>query len=225
MPGSTTYVTKSAGILMLDTHLRKPSRDLIDHIKRTPSIFSLLMSHGIASTQDERHHIKHHIAAEGTPSDRWWKDVPEQERSDVLRAAYIKAIELSTASTPPNDPKPIVTYHVKGIDDPRAFDVVLFETDFEIHVMWITPKPRASASKPAASGQPPYRPTSAPEEADVTEEEIPGGLEPQKMWLIANPQRIRDVRARFDRNNPGRMKEKYVDPSIRGAMILQVSNY
>jgi hypothetical protein len=74
----------------------------------------------------------------------------------IVRAGYIRAIELSLGRDPQLAPKPIVTYWVlngREETDPDAFELFVAETPNEIHVLLLTPQPAYLPAPPPASSE------------------------------------------------------------------------
>jgi hypothetical protein len=167
MSGDVIHASKSSGILRLDKRLERPTPSDGQRLIDNPDVFAVMKDQLILGAGDAAHMANDIFGAQ------WWPQAP-LNKADILRAAYIKAVELATQPLPAAPAKPIVTYHIKGMDK-DVFEAVVTATDREVHVLWMTP------SVPMPAAPPQQRPP----------------LEEQDVWLIGSAQRVASVRNRY----------------------------
>jgi hypothetical protein len=121
---------------------------------------------------------------------------------NIVRGAFIRALDLALAVPAPGSPKPIVTYWiVTGRADgaPDAFEAFVAETAAEVHVLLLTPEP---VNVPAAP---------------------PGGEIVEDMFVVATNQRIQQITQKFQQ--PSYSVIPVVVPGVVGVGCLQVVGY
>jgi len=193
MSADVIGASKSAGILRLDRRLARSSLQDAQLLRDHPDVFDVMKDQLILAAQDEGH-MSGDIF--GT---NWWPDTPAN-KADILRAAYIKAIELANEPGPQGDPKPIITYHIKGLEK-DVFEVTVAATDREVHVLWLTPR------APAPAGTPP--------------------LQEQDLWLVGSKGRVTAAHNRYLDMGYAEAEVPKVDPApgIDGVCIMNCPTY
>jgi hypothetical protein len=74
--------------------------------------------------------------------------VKNDEEDDIVRGAYIQAIKMALAPERPQLAKPIVSYWIITDAPPHTFQIFVAETDREVHVMILTPRPKKVPGTP-----------------------------------------------------------------------------
>jgi hypothetical protein len=189
--------SKSVGILRLDHRLARSSLADAQMLKDNPDVFQVMKEQLILGSQDEAHMTGDILGG------NWWRDTPPN-RADILRAAYVKAIELANEPRPQGEPKPIITYHIRGLAA-DVFEVAVAATDREVHVLWLTPATPAPGS--GLQARPP--------------------LEEQDLWMAASEQRVTTVRNRYlEMGYPdNEVPQPESIPGIDGVRIMRCPTY
>lgn len=159
--------SKSAGILRLDHLLEHPAPAHRQLLIDQPDVFTVMKDQSIVMAGDAAH------MNDDIFGSAFWPDAPAN-KADILRAAYIKAIELATEPLPAAPAKPIVTYHIKGLAK-DVFEVAVAATVHEVHILWMTPHAPMPSTPPG---------TLPP-------------LQEQDLWLVGSSERLAAVRARY----------------------------
>ena len=121
----------------------------------------------------QRPHIDDEVLGSG--DEAYW--AYHQNKAEIIRGAYIQALEMALGidrPNPPNPPKPIVSYWIQGLD---TFEMIVSETPREVQVFMCTPPDKAAAVPPAP--------------ADVDE----------SLWIVAGEPRVDAVRDRMASGN------------------------
>jgi hypothetical protein len=130
---------------------------------------------------------------------------PKTSNNDVgqiVRGAFIRALDLALAPALPKPPKPIVSYWVvtgRADGAPDAFEAFVAETEAEVHVLLLTPEP-VNVPKPPAGG-------------DMRE----------KLYVVATIPRIQAIEQEFKK--PGYPVIPVPLPGTAGVKCLQVIGY
>lgn len=131
----------------------------------------------VARTPDQVVHTRDHFFGDPPQRDCFFPGMSGNTEDDIVRGAYIRAIDLALGSDPLKEPKPIVSYWIiNGRTDsvPEGFEVFVSETPLEVHVLMLTPYPAV--------------PPPVPDPNDPN-----GGQRKEKMWLVSTAQRIAQV--------------------------------
>lgn len=115
----------------------------------------------------------------------------------IVRGTYIRAIELALCSDPA---KPIVSYWItngRSDTDSDAFETFVAESEREIHVLLLTPKP---ATAPAGD---------------------PSRAIRERMFFVSTAARVGEIRAQY----PAELRTRIPLPGTSGVDCLQVIGY
>ena len=125
--------------------------ELVDHAKTRVAIGDDLP---MATNAAQEAHTRDEFFGNGS---RAFFPVMGGHREDqIVRAGYIRAIELALGQNPELAPKPIVTYWIitgRKQEDPDAFELFVAETPSEVHVLILTPRPAHVPAPPPASSE------------------------------------------------------------------------
>lgn len=156
MPGAKTTVGKGRIVNDADSILGAPTEELLDGLKNAVRLSDRALAVGVISPGDKPHVDTDWFGAS------WWPDYPAKE--EIVKDAYIKAMELSLANA---EPKPVVSYWLYGLE---RFEAMVAESDHQVTLFIITP------SHPPVTLPPP------------TEALL------EKLWIIAKEDRIAEIR-------------------------------
>jgi hypothetical protein len=167
--GALTPVSKGRLIQAIDARLKSPRREYLDELEKgSAELVEIGLDTRIVNTPKVEEHVRTEIFGS------WWPDVAL--KPEIIRSAYIQAMRVALAPLdrrPPDPPKPIVTYWVKGM---KNFELMVAESEQQVTVFLLTPD------------HPAHLPPPAP--ADVQE----------NLWVIAPDARIAELRATFPKD-------------------------
>jgi hypothetical protein len=121
-------------LALIDQNLRTPRKQHLDDL-REKGLVAIAKAAGAFENEEEERHAREDALGAG-----WWPEHPAKE--EILRAAYIRAIEISIAS---GSPKPISTLWVRGLN---RFEAAVVEYKERIIVHWLTPDPPVALPPP-----------------------------------------------------------------------------
>jgi hypothetical protein len=100
----------------------------------------------VVATDPSEHvpHARDEFFGDGAKA--YFPDVAGDEEDAIMRGAYYQAIQMATA--PEGDAKPIVSYWIITDAPSTQFEVFVSETDREVHVMILTPRPQKVPGSP-----------------------------------------------------------------------------
>ena len=136
------------------------------------------------------------------PARCFFPNMPGDSEDEIVRGAFIRALDIALLPAPPSAPKPVVTYWIvtgraDGASD--AIEAFVAETEAEVHVLLLTPEP-VHVPKPP-----------------------PGGDIREKMYVVATTQRIQEIGQGFQQ--VGYPAIPVTVPGTTGVGCLQVIGY
>ena len=185
MPESMFLITKGRILTNADKNLRHPTHGLYEGLRS-----ALKMSDNAKVTdvivESDRSHVEDEFFGK-----KWWPEIPHKE--DIVREGYLKAMKLSLAHV---TQKSVVTYWIAGVP---KFEVMVAESDHQITLFLLTPKP--------PEGQLPAAEHSYPE----------------NLWVVATEDRIAEIRDSYPAEyGMGALEES---TTTRGIKCLQAKGY
>jgi hypothetical protein len=219
MAGVLTNVAKGSMLDNADNRLRKRTgetaadyKDRLDELlgwlKLGQMAMPLVKHAKTLTVKGKDKKVAEDATQEKHTSDEFFGDNPAQcffpgmagdSEDEIVRGAYIQAIELAKVSSPP---KPIVSYWIingRKATDPDGFEVFVSETDLEVHVLLLTPMP-----------------VNVPEPPDVGR--------PEDMYVISTTQRVLDIDQSWP-NKPGYPRKRVTMSGTVGVDCMRVMGY
>ena len=184
-------VVRGEVLARIDESLNR--EDLDESITRLKSnrLFEVADERQGLRSDEERRHAKEDAfnidaADENASATGWWPEGQQveetgREREEIIRAAYLRALEVKRERKAAGQDKPIHTLWIRGSDRVEAYVV---ETGLEILVQWLTPDPPEYEKSSGRTTPPP-----ADKVSPITDEGI---------WAVGTPARIDGYIARFD---------------------------
>lgn len=169
MPGALTNVVKGGSNGRADQRLsRRPGESVAEFRQRLQELRNRFVggmalvdiaAQKLAVGKDERV-VRNPVEVKHTrdeflgddPSVRFFPQTTDDREDQIVRGAFIRALDLALAPPAPAAPKPIVTYWViTGRTDgaPDAFEAFVAETSAEVHVLLLTPEPAYVPTPPS----------------------------------------------------------------------------
>lgn len=144
--GGDALITKGRFFNAVDAHLRSPNANHLRDLRSTSTLFQIGLDTRIALVSDGTHIQRNILGNSESDPECWWPELPDKE--EILRSAYIHAVELSLAhaAATHGPPLPIESLWIWGTE--WIFEVIVSKSQSQITLVLITPKPPVPRAHP-----------------------------------------------------------------------------
>jgi hypothetical protein len=116
-----------------------PDVKMMEHIDHASSMTSAGKDHLVAMDDPQKIHTRDEFFGDGPKA--YFPDIPGDVEDQVVRAGYITALQLALQTAKAGSIKPIVSYWIITDLPSDKMETFVSETEREIHVMILTPRP------------------------------------------------------------------------------------